>query len=242
MRKMIFLLLALPLVGFAQNKNLVSTSRYFPKAGMWQKFEAAVSAHAKKYHKDDFAWRVYTIETGPDAGGYMITEGPNNWGAVDSRGDLGAAHMADWENTVQVHLTDRTSHIYYEYRGDWSTSPAVERSDKISISHIFLNPGYRGEVVEHVIRPLKKIWEADGMRIAVYDAGLSGPPQIAIVTRYPNGLKVRDESNPVPYVERFKKANGGSDEMWNKWIEMSKAGIRNQWTELLTFKANLGSN
>jgi hypothetical protein len=133
MRKMIFLLLALPFVGLAQNKNLVSTSRYFPKAGMWQKFEAAVGAHAKKYHKDDFAWKVYTIETGPDAGGYMIVEGPNNWTSVDGRGDMGAAHMADWENTVQVHLTDKTSHIYYQYREGWSTSPISERADKISI-------------------------------------------------------------------------------------------------------------
>jgi hypothetical protein len=242
MRKMIFLLLALPLAGLAQNKNLVSTARYFTKPGMWQKFETAISAHAKKYHNDDFAWRVYTIETGPDAGGYMVVEGPNNWGSVDGRGDLGAAHMADWENTVQVNLTDRTSNVYYEYREGWSTSPISEMADKISISHVFLNPGYRGEYVEDVLKPNKKLWEVDGARMAVYDASLSGQPQIAIVTRYTKGLKVRDESNPVGFVERFKKANGGGDYVWNRWIEMSKLAVRNQWTELLTLKPNLGSN
>jgi hypothetical protein len=241
MRKMIFLLLALPFLGMAQSKNLIHTSRYFPKSGKWQDFEKAISLHAKKYHKDDFSWKVFTIETGPDAGGYMIVEGANNWTAVDGRGDLGAAHTADWETTVQPLLTDRTSNIYYEYQESLSTVAQKDYAEKISIQHLFLSPGYRGEFMEFILRPNKKLWEADGAKVAVYDATLSGAPQFAIVTRYPNGLKERDVPNPVPFAERFKKANGG-DAAWNKWLEIYKVAVRNQWTEILYGKPLLGSN
>ena len=239
MRKILFFLLALPFIGLAQTKNLISTSRYFPKSGKWQAFEKAISAHAKKYHKNDFAWRVYTIDSGPDAGGYMVVEGPHNWGSVDTRGDLGAAHTADWETTVQVHLQDNFSSTYYEYSSDLSTAPIVQFADHISIQHMFVNPGFRGEVMDN-IRASKKLWQADAMNVAVYDVSLSGQPQFAIVTRYVDGLKVRDAVNPVPFVERFNKANGEGS--FDQWVKNYKVAVRNQWSELLTAKKDLGSN
>ena len=88
MRKIILLFLALPLLGVAQNKTLISASRYFPKEGKANLFEKALAVHAQKYHKGDQKWRVSTIETGPDAGGYLVIEGPTNWEGIDKRGDL----------------------------------------------------------------------------------------------------------------------------------------------------------
>ena len=78
------------------------------------------------------------------------------------------------------------------------------------------------------------------MNIAVYDASLSGQPQFAIVTRYVNGLKARDGANPVPFVERFNKANGEGS--FDQWVKNYKVAVRNQWSELLTAKKDLGSN
>lgn len=235
---MFFFLLALPFLGFAQTKSLISVSRYFPKSGKWQTFEKALSAHAKKYHKNDFAWRVYTIDTGPDAGGYMVVEGPNNWGSVGSRGDLGAAHTADWETTVQVLLQDNFSSSYYEYREDMSTAPMVQYAPMISIQHMFTNPGFRGEAMDNIMAS-KKLWKEDGLNVAVYDVNLSGAPQFAIVTRYVDGIKSRDAVNPVPFVDRFNKANGEGS--FDKWVKIYKEAISNQWSELLTAKKELGS-
>lgn len=240
MRKMFFLLLALPCLNAAKSQNLISTSRYFPKPGMSQKFEAAIGAHAKKFHKNDYRWKVFSIETGPDAGGYMVVEGPNNWSKVDDRGDLGAAHMEDWEKTVQIHLQDRNSSLYFEYHEEWSTQEQAHSAENVSLQHIYLNPGYRGEFIEHVLMPMKKLWAADGTKVAVYDAALSGQPQIVVATRYVNGLKDRDMTNPVSFPDRFKKAN--SDGAWNKWLEIYKAAVDEQWYELIMWKPKLGSN
>ena len=241
MRKLLFLLMALPFANLVQSQNLISTSRYFPKAGMWQKFEAALGTHAKKYHKNDFKWKVFSIETGPDAGGYMVVEGPNNWEKVDGRGDLGAEHTADWEKTVQIHLQDRTNSTYYEYHQEWSSMEQTHSAENVSLQHFFINPGYRGEFIQHILLPMKNLWQSDGTKVAVYDATISGRPQIVVATRYLNGLKERDVSNPVNFQERFKKVNGG-DATWNKWIEIYKVAVRDQWQELITWKPKLGSN
>jgi len=238
MRKMIFLLLALPLAGLAQTKTVISTSRYFPKSGQWQAFEKMVSAHAKKYHKDDFAWRVYTIETGPDVGGYMIVEGVSNWATIDGRGDLGAEHTADWEKNVQPLLQDRFSSMYLTYRGDLSTIAQTAYTEKISINHQFIRAGYTSELTDNIIAS-KKLWQADSSHMAVYESSISGPTQFVMVTRYTNGLKERDEVNATTYEQRFEKVNGTGS--YKKWMDNTKAGIESQWTELLYGKPELGS-
>ena len=85
MRKFIIAMMALPLFATAQEKNVVSVNRVFPKQDKIQAFEKALGAHAQKYHKGDWHWRVFTIESGPDAGGYHITEGPKDWTAVEKK-------------------------------------------------------------------------------------------------------------------------------------------------------------
>jgi hypothetical protein len=238
MRKIILLFMALPLFGLAQNKTLVSGSRYFPKTGKVNLFEKALAVHAQKYHKGDLKWRVYTIETGPDAGGYMVVEGPTNWDGIDKRGDLGAVHTKDWETTVQPHLSDRTSTMYLTFRENISTAQLGDYSDKISINHLFFKPGYFADVQANLLL-LKKVWEADGSTIAVYEASLSGEPQFAVVTRYKQGLKERDVVNPTAFPARFDKANG--DGSFAKYLSLVKESIAHQWTEILYHKPEMDS-
>jgi hypothetical protein len=76
MKKFFYLLLLLPVLGFGQTKTLLTANRLVAKNDKVGEFEKALSNHAKKYHTGDVAWRVWSIESGPDAGGYMVTEGP----------------------------------------------------------------------------------------------------------------------------------------------------------------------
>ncbi len=238
MRKIILLFLALPLLGLAQNKNLISASQYFPKEGKARLFEKALAVHAKKWHKGDHKWRVSTIETGPDAGGYLVVEGPTNWEGIDKRGDLGDVHMKDWETTVQTLLSDRGSTMYLTFREDLSTVQLGDFSDKTSVTHVFFKPGYFSDVQANLLL-LKKVWEADGSTIAVYEASLSGEPQFVIATRYKQGLKERDVVNPTAFPARFNKANGEGS--WAKYISMVKEGTARQWTEILYHKPEMDS-
>jgi hypothetical protein len=238
MRKILFMLLALPFISIAQNKNLINVSRYFPKPDKVSQFEKAIAAHAQKFHKDDQHWRVWTVETGPDAGAYMVVEGPTNWDGVDKRGDLGAVHTKDWETTLQPLLHDKYETMYLTFREDLSTVAQTDYADKISINHMYTKPGYRGEVIQNLLA-MKKLWQADGASVAVYDASSSGEPQFVIVTRYRKGLKERDVTMAEDFSARFTKANGNGS--FEKWLTNYKEGVVKQWSEILYLKPELGS-
>ncbi len=85
------LLCLVPFFGISQ-KNVMNTQRVFAKMDKVLEFEKGISAHAQKYHTGEWSWRISEIVSGPDAGGYQISEGPSSWDAIDSRGDLGNKH------------------------------------------------------------------------------------------------------------------------------------------------------
>lgn len=114
MRKIFLLCLLVPVLGLSQNKNILSTFRAFPKVDKVLEFEKALAAHAQKYHTGDWKWRVLEIQSGPDAGGYHIVEGPASWDAIDKRGNLGDEHNADWNKSVAIYLqTGAPVHISF---------------------------------------------------------------------------------------------------------------------------------
>ena len=238
MRKFIIGLLVMPCMAMAQEKTVVSVNRVFPKQDKVQSFERALAAHAQKYHKGDFSWRVFTIESGPDAGGYHITEGPMTWDGIDKRGDLGAAHTADWNTTIAPLLTDRGSISYSAYRADLSSVKMTDYSDKIAITHVFPKPGYQTEM-EDAIKKLKAVWDTSGQSIAVYESSSSGEPQWALVTRYKQGLKERERDFRPPMKERYEKVNG--DGSWTTYQQALRTMVDHSWSELLFYKPELSS-
>ena len=238
MRKLIFVLIALPFFSFGQEKNVVSVNRVFPKGDKVLAFEKALTAHAQKYHTGNWKWRVFTVESGPDAGGYHITEGPLSWDDVDTRGDLGKDHTADWNSNIAPLLQDKAVISYSVYRADLSSVALTDFSDKIAITHVFPKPGYTEEV-EELVKNLKKTWEASAQTVAVYEASSSGPSQIALVTRYKQGLKERATGFRKPMKERYVQANG--ENSWEAYIKGVRDAVDNFWSELLFYHPELSS-
>ncbi len=238
MRKLILVLLALPFFSFAQEKNVVNASRLFPKGDKVAAFEKALAAHSQKYHTGTWKWRVFSIESGPDAGGYHITEGPMSWDDLDTRGDLGKAHQDDWNMNIAPLLTDRGSSMYSLYRADLSTIALTEFTDKIAINHVFPKPGYTDEM-EDLIKKIKKAWENGEQTVAVYEVSSSGPQQYTFVTRYKQGLKERNTGFRKPFKERYKTSNG--DTAWDDYVKAIRNMVDHSWSELLFFHKELSS-
>ncbi len=230
--------MAFPFISAGQTKNLLSTHRVFPKVDKIMEFEKALAAHAQKYHKGDQAWHVFKIQSGPDAGGYQITEGPTSWTAEDTRGDLGPEHMMDWHKNIAIHLTERRSIGYSVYQDSLSTIALNDWTDKVSITHVYPKPGHVIDV-ENLIKKLQKTWKAEGIFVAVYMASASGRPQYTMVTRYKQGLKEREKGFRRPMKEAFEAANGpGSFEQYLKDYEVA---VEERWEELLFMSKELGS-
>ena len=165
MKKIFLFFLLIPALGMSQN-NVVSTFRVFPKSDKLMEFEKAFAAHAQKYHTGDWKWRVLSIESGPDAGGFHVVEGPLSWEQFDKRGNLGMAHTADWAKNVAPLTLDRGSSGYAEYSSELSNVAITDYTEKIVINHMYPKPGMVNQATD-LVKTLKKVWVACNESVAV---------------------------------------------------------------------------
>lgn len=238
MRKIILFCLLVSVVGISQSQNVVSASRYFPKVDKVLEFEKAITAHIQKFHSGDWKWRVYEIQTGPDAGGYHVVEGPKTWDEFDKRGNLGADHMTDWNKSVAIYLTDKYSSGYSEFQEDMSTTQLGSFTDKIIITHVFPKQGM-GEMIAETIKKAKKAWAAGNQTVAVYHSSASGPSQYALVYRLKDGLKELNDGYRKPWKERYEGANG--EGTVGTFYENIAKSSESSWSEMLFYRAELSA-
>ncbi len=216
----------------------VNATRVFPKMDKVGEFEKALTAHAQKYHTGDWKWRVSEIQSGPDAGGYSIVEGPHNWDQIDKRGNLGAEHQNDWNKSVAIYLTDKYESAFAEYNEKLSNGQLTDYSDKYAVTHVFPKPGMYGNALE-IFTNMKKTWAADKQMVVVYEASSSGPTQFIVVTRYKNGLKERQSGFLKPLPERYEAANGAGS--FQKYVEAVQKATDHFWSEMLFTRLDLSS-
>jgi hypothetical protein len=236
---MFFLLyMLIPFAGISQTKNVTTARRVFPKMEKVLEFEKALAAHAQKYHSGDVAWRVFKIQSGPDAGGYQISEGPTNWEALDTRGELSEEHNIDWNKNVSTHLTDRMSVSFSVYQDSLSTVALGDYSDKINVAHVYPKIG-KTLKVRSLIKKLKLAWLADGSTVAVYAANSSGPAQFIIVTRYKQGLKEKTDGFRKTAKVTFEGIYG--DGSFEEYLDALGEYASDIWSELLFLRKDLGS-
>jgi quinol monooxygenase YgiN len=238
MKKLLLFLLCFPLIAICQKPTVISYNRFMPKNDKVLEFEKGLQAHAMKYHNNEWKWRVYTIESGPDAGGYMVIEGPSTWDALDKRGTLGTAHMQDFNKNVLPYTTEKNSIGYLTFREELSTVQLTDYTEKIAITHVFPNPG-RGMSIEASISLLKKAWDEGQQTIAVYESSSSGAPQYSIVTRYKQGLKEKETTFRKPMKERYDAVNGSGS--FDKFAASATTDVDHQWSELLFLNKELSS-
>ncbi|MCF6402902.1 hypothetical protein L3C95_09860 [Chitinophaga filiformis] len=239
MKKVFLLFLLIPLLGTGQTtKTVLSTNRVFAKNDKVVQFEKALASHAQRFHKGDLSWRVWSIESGPDFGGYLIVEGPNTWDSLNSRGDISTAHTADWNNNIMPLTDGRAKGGYYVFQGDLSTVQLTDYADKIVINHVTANPGKIADVQE-LIRKLKKVWEGGKESVAVYSVASSGEPGYIAVTRLREGLKELATDYRKPLSVRFDETHGSGG--FDTWLKDYAGAVKFRWTELLFFKPELSS-
>jgi hypothetical protein len=238
MKKLVFMLMLTPLFGAAQ-QTVLSTNRVFPKADKVLEFEKAMGAHAQKYHTGTFRWRVFEITSGPDAGGYHVTEGPMSWDEIDKRGNLGAEHNNDWNKSVAPFLLDRSSSSYAVFQEDLSTVQLTDYSDWINITRLAVNPGYMDDLRAWVGK-MKKVWEENKTTMAVYSNSSSGINGFALVTRYKQGLKERSPGTNPPFRDVYEKING-RDSWMRDYLAPLRVAVKESSSELLHLRADLSS-
>jgi hypothetical protein len=246
MKKLTCLLLAmaLPLATLAQDTKkaatkpvVLSSYRVMAKPGHAKQLEAALAAHARKYHKGDRAWRVGEVMSGPDSSMYHITEGPTSWTSIDGRGDLGAEHTKDYETTVMPHVEKSTPDSYLTYQTALSTTDATKWTNKVAIQHLVVKPGRSGAMIDS-LKKWKAIYEKLGMTVAVWRTSWSGETTYGVVFRLKNGLKEFDE--PTPAFRKTADELFGAGE-YDRLQQSVGDNCSKMWSELIEYKSELGS-
>lgn len=238
MKKMFLFLMLLPCLGFSQEKNVVSADRVFPKPDKAAEFEKALTAHAQKYHTGNWKWRVFEIISGPDFGGFHITEGPNSWTTIDTRGAISKEHTADWNKNVGPVITEKGGSDFGTFNEEFSTVQLTDYADNIIIVHTFLKPGQIDKFKEE-LKKSKAAWAAGNESVAVYESFASGPPQITIVYRLKNGLKELEKDFRKPMKERYEAANGAGT--WDAYLKVYADCVDSRWSEMLKYRADMSS-
>jgi hypothetical protein len=181
------LLMAMPLaLSLAQEKGTLSSERVKPKPGKDAALKKAIAEHAAKYHTGNWKWRVFSVLSGPDAGAYMINEGPNSWTVLEGRNDISEAHQRDYEANVTPLVESNGPSLYLTFQKDVSTDESVGPMKKALLRHIFPKPGKGPRFYDH-LRTWKKVWEKLGLKVVVWSAFYSGEPQFVVSYRLPQG-------------------------------------------------------
>jgi len=237
MKKLLFIGMIIPVFSIAQNSAIVSITRFFPKSDKFAEFEKAAKNHAQKYHTGDYKWRVYTVETGPDAGSYMMVEGAPSWEHIDKRGTLGTDHNNDlYKNLLPT--VDKTTQMFITFREDLSSVQQGDYSEKAAITHVFPKVG-KSLMTENDIKSSKKVWEESKQNVAVYEASSSGPAQYLLVYRYKDGLKERDPGFRKPVKERYDAVYGAG--AYDKFMASIAEATESAWGEMIYYNADLSS-
>ena len=238
MKRLFTFLMLIPLFGMSQTKNLITSSRYFCKNDKIQEFEKALAHHAQTFHKGDWNWRVWSVQSGPDVGAYMVSEGPSDWATVDGRGDINPAHRDDWTNNVAPLIARTGAGSYLSFMPDLGTVVLTGYTDKIQINHITAKPGKIVAVTE-LIKKLKKVWDAGKESVAVYSLVASGEPGFTMVNRLKDGFKELADDYRKPMSERFNDVYGAG--AWDAYLKDYADAVENRWSELLVYKPALSS-
>jgi hypothetical protein len=222
----------------APKKQTLEAYRIFAKDGHDAALRAALAAHAAKYHTGNWKWRVSDVLTGPDSGSLMITEGPNSWTDLETRGDLGAEHQKDYETTILPHVERTTPDAYETYEPDLSSvPPGAFANTKTLISHIFPKPG-RGAQEADLLKHWKKVWEKRGINVGVWVSFFSGEQQFTVVYRLKDGWKDIDMAGPSNRAAADEiYGPGGFDRM----MEQTERNVARSYGEMIEFKPELSS-
>lgn len=234
MKKLLFLLMLLPILGIAQEKNVVVTVRVFPKLDKVQAFEKALANHHQKYHTGVWKASVFSMLSGPDGGAYHITMGPMSWEDIDNRNPT-KEHDLDWDNNVLPLVDHMTNAGYAEYDKDMSTINVGDFVEKVTLFHIYPKVG-KGAGVANIINRAKSSWIANNRSVAVYNMESSGESQYVLVTRHKNGWKEKGEKP----VKTFKESLGGDME-YNDFMDDVSANIEKTYGEMMTMRKDLSS-
>ena len=182
MKKIIFLLIFIPLVSSGQTdkKNVFEASYLKGKNGMDLSFEQAVKKHIKSFYNSDIYSYFGKVTHGHRAGEYLWIKGPMKMSFLDENNKM---REEDWRNNVLSKSEITGSNLYRNHPEYSSLSDSKSGSGKIAFVRGFKHKNPK--TTFHILKRLKEMSDvANGCNpyfIVTPIAKLEGEPDFYIV-------------------------------------------------------------
>ena len=210
MRKIFFFLFITGMVNsFAQTHSLVNVLLVEPKIGQGPNFEAAWTAHLKKFHQDDTTNRrgVFEIISGPHTGCYYITDGNLSWADMDTDRPTDKQHDADYASTISPMIASESGDMIYRWADSLSYNSQVQ-AGKFLLTVYHIKTGKQDDVTDEIKRAIavnKKI--NSPLSYNAYVRTFAGSkPEIVMIRNLKDGFKELDDNYHKGLSDQFKAA------------------------------------
>lgn len=236
MKPLLPLLMLITTTTFAQEK-LMSTHRILPNPEKIVALEKSLAKYTRLYQRGEWRWKVYEILSGPNAGWLHVEEGPLSWDQMDKNGYRSSEAVTKF-NELVAPFSESNGAGCAMYRSELSSSPLNDSADKLSIEHVFYRPG-TALILQELILKQKKVWEATGQRVAVFQNATSGTEHFILVSRHKDGWKEKESFNEKSFAEAFDRINGANS--YIEYLRTIKENVSEIWSEMLVLRAELSS-
>jgi hypothetical protein len=205
------------------NPMVIETLMLLPKRGMEDKFEAAVIAHAKKYHPEGpYVAGLRKNEYGEKAGWYLWVMGPSPYSSLDKPLGKENGHEQDWNTTIDPLVEEYGASGLLNYNKELSYGLDILRKSKhYEVWEVDLKPGqyYRFKAIAE---KLKKVYEKLGnTSFLVLDNNLhtTGGADLMLVWSF--NTYEEWAKDPGPKAEYEKQNGEGSwQRMMDEWRDI----------------------
>lgn len=226
MKNLLYFLLCAPLWAWAQpgTELVFEISTMSVSRDNQAQVEHAMGQHNKKYHASGpNGVRVYTVESGPDAGMYKWVMGPGPWSSLDTRPD-DDMHNSDWQNNVARYTDERGTVEYISMDRELSRFPKDFNVSKLYVRYVDVVRGKMTEVKD-IIKKITRVYtekipdETYGIYYNEMPSTSSGR-DLTIVSFFDKYAWLgMDDNFNARYDEIFGK--GAADAMWKTWQEVT---------------------
>jgi len=224
MKKILLFFLLSPLMAIAQPQDYlifeINTIKVSPDKAA--QVEAAMGAHNKKYHASGPSGvRVYTVESGPNAGDYKWVMGPSPWSALDTRPD-DALHNMDWDTKVGSNLMSGGGVEYIRFDPKLSRFPMDINVSKLFVRYIDVARG-KMDTVKALLDKIHKVY-MDKIPSETYGVYFNEVPStsdgrdITIVSFFDKyAWMAVDDGFNAKFEEIYGKGSGPA--FWEEWLK-----------------------
>lgn len=223
MKKLIYLFLLSPFVGFSQSADdylIFEIETFSASPANAGKVENGLAAHNKKFHASGPGGvRVYVVQTGPRTGDYKWVMGPAPWAALDTR-PQGEAHDLDWQANVGRDLNEGGNTEYIRFDQSLSRFPNDFNIDKLFVRYIDVVRGKMDKVNE-ILKKIHRVYteKIPGETFGIYYNEMpssSSGRDITVVSFFNSyAWMAQNDHFNEKYDEIYGK--GSADAMWSLW-------------------------